>query len=379
MPQRKSLPAARVLWLLIAAALAIRIAAALARPPIGPDEVVYVRMAETLAAGEGLPDGDSPANLPPLLPLFTAGIAAVVRNYIVAAYIVVTVFGSLTLLPVYLLGKELAGKREGLMAAALVAVTPLFVDLSSRIYSDSVFGFFLVLGIVFGRHMLRGCRIPCGTLSGAALGMAYLAHPSALYYAVILVALAVIVALDRGIWRQMAKALAFFALFFLLYLAPYMLYLRAELGRWTLSGGTSLPGAIAWQVSGPFGGLFNLEFPFWLWLLLGLGLFSSAWTRSRAAAVGYLLVMMAPALILMTFYVDIRFFMPAALLMMIWVAQGWARLEGWAGETVSISFPQEIRPRLERWVPWVVGAAVLAPLLVAAAAAVRGNPLQILL
>lgn len=420
----KSLKSGKILALLILAALAIRVLAALTRPMIQLDETAYVRMAENLAGGKGLLDitGLTATHFSPLLPLLIAGVATIVRNYVLAAYIVVTVFGSLILLPVYLLGKELVSERVGLAAAALMAVTPLFVDYSSRIYSESVYIFFLVLAIVFGRHMLRGCRIPCGTLSGAALGMAYLANPSAVFYLVALVALAVIVAFVRGIWRQMAKALVFFLMFFLLYGAPYVYFLHAELGKWTYSG--KMPGNIyasthnlrvntlEWEKD-----LLNLSednqevkaltlaekddpasfmlrhplqaakifakqtyifyneelprvFPLWLLPLLGLGLFARGWSRRRATGVGYLLLMMVPALLILTMYAHSRFFMPFVPLVMIWVAEGWIKLQDWGSETVSFIFTQRLQPQIKKWVPWMIGVAVLLPLFVFSAATV---------
>lgn len=42
------------------------------------------------------------------------------------------------LLPTYLLGRDFVNRRVGLMAAGLLAVSPLFIDFSSRVYSESI-------------------------------------------------------------------------------------------------------------------------------------------------------------------------------------------------------------------------------------------------
>jgi len=417
----------RVLALLMLAALLVRILAVLTRPMIQLDETAYVRMAENLAAGNGLFEitGVNSTHFSPLLPLLTAGVAFIVRNYVIAAYIVVVVFGCLMLLPAYLLGKELANEKIGLMTAALLAVSPIFVDYSSRIYTESVYIFFLLLAVVFGHHMLKGCRIPCGTLAGAALGMAYLANPSAVFYLVALVVLAVIVAFIRGTWRRMAKALAVFLLFFLLYATPYVIFLHSELGTWTYSG--KVPGNIyastnnlrhgtlAWEkdllsltddhqevhsmrledertplsfiLLSPKQAMrnfvqqshifyteqLNLVLPLWLLPLLGLGLLARGWSRRRAAAVGYLLVMMLPALLILAMYAHTRFFMPFVPFVLIWVAEGWQRFEIWGDETVLFSFPEKSKNRWKRWAPAVVGVMVIAPLLLFSAATVKSQ------
>lgn len=399
-------------------ALAIRVLAVLTRPLIQLDETAYVSMAENLAAGLGPLEitGKSTTYFSPLLPLLIAGVATVVRSYVAAGYVVVVAFGSLITLPAYLLGKEFLGRRVGLMLAALVAVMPLMVDYSSRIYSESVYVFFLLLAVVFGRHMLLGCRIPCGTLAGASLGMAYLANPAAIFYVVVLVLLAVVVGLARGIPRQMARALTFFLIFFAIYAIPYVLFLHAELGRWTYTGKNvdvnaytasldldyetgefeqvamaltedkrdivvnnleKQPGPIGLFVENPvrqlkifaqqgyklYDELLSQVIPIWLLPLMGLGLFAQGWSRRRLAAWGYLLLMLTPSLLILSIFAVPRFFLPYLAIALVWVAAGWSRLEEWGGETLALDFDPGVAGRWRRFVPWAVGAVVLLPVL----------------
>ncbi len=415
--QKKFWGPGKTLALIFAGALVLRVLLVLTRQMIQLDETAYVRMAENLASGNGLLDitGLTSTHFSPLLPFFIAGVAAIVRNFILAAYIVVVVFGALVTIPGFLLGKEMGGNRVGLALAALLAVTPVLVDNSTLIYTESLYVFFLLIAIVFGRHMLLGCRIPCGTLAGGALGLAYLDNPSAVFYFVALLLLALAVAWRRGIWRQMGKALLFFAVFFLVYAIPYVVFLHAELGKWTYSGKSPgniytasrnlRAGTLDWEkdlmslvdngtqikilqlqdsddpasslIHSPVQGarifirqsyifyneVISQVFPLWLLPLLGLGLFAQGWSRRRAAAVGYLLIMMIPALLILTMYAYSRFFIPFVPLVMLWVAHGWLRLEDWGAETVDIVFQQPRSRRYRRWAPWVIGAAVLLPLL----------------
>lgn len=402
-----------IMALLVLFALAVRVLAALKRPMIQLDETAYVRMAENLASGGGLLDitGLTTTHFSPLLPLLIAGLAAVTRNYITAAFAVVTIFGSLLLIPTYLLGRELSGERVGLMAAALMAMTSLFVDYSSRVYSESVYIFFLLLALVFGLRLIRERRVLWGVAAGASLGLAYLSNPSAVFYLLALTGLAVASVIARGNWRQMARGLVLFLTCFLVIAAPYVIYLHGEQGKWTYSG--KAPGNIyasthnlrvntldwekdllALTENGLEVRAFTLEnegdpasvflkhplqgakilarqgyifyseeltkiFPLWLLPLMGLGLFGSAWDRRRVADVGYLLLMMLPAVLILTMYAHSRFFMPFVPLVMIWVAQGWQRLEGWGGETIPLVFSQRSQPFLERLAPWLIGAMIL--------------------
>ncbi|MHB1002487.1 MAG: ArnT family glycosyltransferase [Thermoleophilia bacterium] len=425
------LKAGRILIGIMVAAFVIRILAALTRPLIQLDETAYVSMAENLAAGFGPLEitGESTTYFSPLLPLLIAGVAVVVRNYVTAGYVVVVTFGSLITLPAYLLGKEFLGKRAGLMMAALVAVMPLMVDFSSRIYSESVYVFFLLLAVVFGRHMLLGCRIPCGTLAGASLGMAYLANPAAVFYVVALVLLAVVVGLARGIPWQMARALAFFLVFFVIYAIPYVLFLHAELGRWTYTGKNvdvnaytasldldyetrefeqvamaltedkrgivvnnleKQPGPIGLLIEHPerqlkifarqgyklYDELLSRIIPVWLLPLIGLGLFAQGWSRRRLAAWAYLVLMLAPALLIVSIFVVPRFFIPYLAIVLVWVAAGWLRLEQWGGETLALDFEPGAAGRWGRRVPWAIGAVVLLPVLAYTAVTIGGQGYQ---
>ncbi len=414
----------RILFLLVLGALAIRAVAALTRPMIQLDETAYVRMAENLAGGHGLLDisGSTSTHFSPLPSFFIAGLAVLARNYILAAYIIVTVFGSLILIPTYLLGRELSGQRVGLLAAALMAVTPLFVDYSSRIYSESLYIFFLGMALVLGLRMIRGGGLLNGTLTGVSLGFAYLSDPEAVYYVVVFAGLAIMVGLVRHSWSQLGKSLLLFVLLFLTIAAPYIIFLHSQLGKWTYSGKISQGNFYAathnlrfntldWEKdqlqisSNGHIRLYDLQnqgdpltiffrypvlsakifarqtykfysqvlgniIPLWLLPLLGLGLFAGAWTRRRAAGVGYLLLMMAPALLILAMYAHDRFFMPFVPLIMIWVAEGWKRIEEWGRKTIALNFGQRSQPFLQRWAPWIIGVIVLLPLLLFSAVTV---------
>ena len=110
-----------VLLLIGLLAFGLRLAAALTRPMLQLDETIYARMAENLATGKGFVDltGAPTAHFSPLFPSIIAGVSFILRNYAVSGYAVVIVFGSLIVIPTYLLGRELISERVGLMAAAL--------------------------------------------------------------------------------------------------------------------------------------------------------------------------------------------------------------------------------------------------------------------
>jgi len=418
-PENRQAPG-RILALIVGLSFILHIVMTLKRSTLQFDEIEYVRMAENLGAGRVPLDvtGLTSTHFTALLPLCIAAARMVLRDYVLSAYVVVTVFWSLITVPTYLLGRGLANQKVGLMAAALVAVAPAFVVNQEYVYSESLFIFFLLFAVVFGRHMFRGCRVPCSTLAGASLGLAYLANPAALYYVFIFAAIAVGVSLKRGVWSHMLRAFGIFLFFFTIFALPYVIFLHSELGKWTYTGKTAAGpiyaatnrladkplqegdaqlGALtedgrdilllkmegdtsssdpvnfilhnpkqalknfAGQLTAFHNDVLGTLIPLTLLPLLGLGLFASGWTRRGATGVGYLLLMMGPAVLDLMLLAYPRYFLVFVPMAMVWVALGWSRLEAWGSESVELSLDDGGASRYRRWVPWVVGVLVLLP------------------
>lgn len=414
----------RILVLVMLLALAVRILATSTRSMIQFDETAYVRIAENLASGKGPLDisGLTTTHFTLLLPMMITALAFVLGDYVLSGYVIVTIFGVLVLVPTFLLGKELAGERVGLMAAALVAVSPIFVGTSEYIYTENIFIFFLLMSIFFIWQLLRRWRLSCASLAAVSLGLAYLANPLAVLYLVLFLVLAIAVALRKGVMRRLAVTMGLFLAVFFIVASPYIIFLHGELGRWTLSGKESFAhnnfaathdlrrddvkqweaaitaldesgeeivalsieriGIMDFFLSQPawaakiflkqsyefYTGILHQVIPLWLLPLIGLGLFGRGWNRRRAAGVGYLSLMMLPGVLILAMLAFTRFFMPFVPLAMIWVGQGWQRLEQWGGETAYLSFVEPRSSQIKRRVPWLVGIAVLLPVLAMSAA-----------
>ncbi len=417
--QKKSWLSPRKALIMIALlAFVMRLLAVLTRPMLQLDETIYARMAENLINGQGFVDltGNATAHFSPLFPAIIAAVSMIFRDYAIAGYAVVIVFGTLIVIPTYLLGRELIGERVGLMAAALIAVIPLFVDYSSRLYSESVYIFFLMMALFFAWQMLGKRRLPCAAMAGLSLGLAYLVNPSTVFYIFLIVGLAVVVSLKQRAFKQMLKPLVLFLAVFSIFALPYITFIHNVTGKWTYTGKESYEqvftathnlrygtlewekqasaltddGRESWMARAESGddivsylalhpkqaikifvnqsNVFYTEqlarvMPLWLLMLLGLGLFARDWDRRRAAAVGFIFLMMSPALIILAMYATDRFFMPFVPPALILVAIGWRKLEQWGIETISLSLRG---PRRELWrklVPWLIGFAVLAPVI----------------
>ena len=76
-------------------------------------------------------------------------------------------------------------------------------------------------------------------------------------------------------------------------------------------------------------------FPFYLLILVGLGLFGAAWSRERLLKEVFLLLCTCPVLIFLAFHIEIRYFAPAFPILLIWTANGLAALGRWLCKTVE--------------------------------------------
>lgn len=412
--------AGRILALLVTAAVVVRVLVTLTRDMVQYDETAYLRMAENLAAGRGLLDisGLTTTHFTPLLPMLIAGLAVIVRNYVLAGYIVAIIFSSLILIPTFLLGRELFDERVGLYAAALMIAAPIFITTSEFIYSEVVYIFFLLMGAFFGWHMLRRGRLQSGMATGLSLGLAYLANPEALFYVVVLLVLAAVIAVRKRGRAKLLTSAALFGAAFLVFALPYIFFLHAELGRWTYTG-KSTAGPIygvthnisssdtlesekqLLALTGEDGEplIFTLErtkinpvsfivqhpklatrtflketyrfysevlpavFPLWLLPMLGLGLFARGWNRPRAVAVGFMALLTTPALLFLAMYAHPRYFMPFVPLAMIVTGSGWRELGRWSDESAGYISGEKWQRRIRGWAPWFIGAAMLLPML----------------
>ncbi|MHB8168344.1 MAG: ArnT family glycosyltransferase [Thermoleophilia bacterium] len=409
-----------ILALIIIAAAVIRAWAAHTHPLIMNDETVYARMAQNLRAGH-LPwdiTGNADTIWTPLLPMTMAALMTIVHSAVTTGYIIDIVFGSLLLIPTFLLGTEMVNRRVGLMAAALMAVSPLFVDYSSMIYSESMYIFFFLFGIYFGWRLLTQKTWTAGLLAGISLGFAYVANPTAIGYLAILALLALVVAHVSHSWRRMLKPVLLMVIVFFVIGAPYIFFLHSQLHQWTFTGkdvsGKSAAldhgwdnqttwndGALALtpdgtetqidyvvQTSGGESTLaalfhhpgqrlrtffqdlrdFEQDLPhvFFIGLLplLGLGLFMNAWNLARAKRVGYTFLLILPVIPMLSVWFDnARFFMPFVPLVMIWIANGWRQLEIWGQQTLAQCLKSGRKSSLVRLAPWIVGFLVLVPIL----------------
>ncbi len=94
-----------------------------------------------------------------------------------APWLVNPLLAALSVILVYLLGKEIYGPKVGRLAAVLCAISPWFLVMSSTMMSHTASLFFAVLFLLFLFRSIGRPTILNGILAGAGLGVAFLIRP----------------------------------------------------------------------------------------------------------------------------------------------------------------------------------------------------------
>ena len=178
----------------------------------------------------------------PLYPLLVGVSSLFFSDLKFAASFVSVVAGTLTVAAVYFLIRDLYGRAEAGAGAALAAAYPQLVLYSAVFLTEATYTLLFVCGMHAGWLALsrRGGRH--FLLAGLAFGACYLVKPEAFAYAGLLtfVAAASAFVARRLLTKETLLNVALVAVGFLVLAAPYVLYLRAQTGRWTLSEKTAM-------------------------------------------------------------------------------------------------------------------------------------------
>jgi 4-amino-4-deoxy-L-arabinose transferase-like glycosyltransferase len=105
----------------------------------------------------------------PVLRLFCDGSPPGPASYL-AARGLVAAFGALNVALLYRLGEEMLGRRAGLLAALLLAVSPVAVETAHTVKPDVVLQTFVLLALLAFRRV--GPSVRGDVVSGVALGLA---------------------------------------------------------------------------------------------------------------------------------------------------------------------------------------------------------------
>lgn len=175
----------------------------------------------------------------PMYPFLIAIMSLLVRNFELAGRLVSAISGSLVILPVFFLTKNLFGKKTACLSAILIALYPVLAFSSTNVLTESTYMLLSISGIAVGWLALKKGSKILGLVTGLFFGMSYLTRPEGIGCLIVFLWWGITLALVRLTKKKMAKeiiiVLLFSAISCLLISSPYLIYLRKEMGKWSLS------------------------------------------------------------------------------------------------------------------------------------------------
>jgi 4-amino-4-deoxy-L-arabinose transferase-like glycosyltransferase len=196
----------RSLLLIALVAVLLRLGVVLATPHYVPfgDPADYQRHAVSIAAGHGFAPsqlarpGSPSAFRPPAYPYLLGAAYAVAGTHLTLGRLIGAALGTLAVLLVAVLGRELAGRRVGLLAGALAAVFPPLIMLGASLPSESLFvPLELAVAVCLVRLVRRPGELRWALLAGALCGAAALTRTVGILFLLPAVAVAATAGTER--------------------------------------------------------------------------------------------------------------------------------------------------------------------------------------
>lgn len=326
----------------------------------GSDQMQEIALGQEFAAGNFY--GVLDTYWAPLYPILIGIASRFIDSPVVPAMVVSVLAGSLIVPLTYIFVLQSYNRRKAFIAAAFAFFFPHLINSVVTLGSENVFiALVLTVLIVTWYAVLAGSTLLC-FLAGFLLGLAYLCRPEAFGY-LLYIALVVVA---HSIWEKSPilsitmPQIAVILLGFFLIATPYLLYLRSETGRWTISGKTEINTIVGEldaetdSVGGRTGPpikevakyfVYNLIevqkalpvlLPLQLWLFVGLGLFGNAWGKVRFEREFFLILF-----VLVTIFgyaaavVQLRYLYVLLPILFGWTAHGIVNFVNWLNDTVQ--------------------------------------------
>lgn len=158
-------------------------------PGVG-DFFYYHGIANGLAAGRGFVDpfvstdaAPYPSALhPPLWPLALAAASKLGATTLLAHRLVGCLIGAAVVAVVGLLGRQVAGERVGLIAAAIAAVYPTLVAADGSLMSETLYGLWVAIALLLAYRLLQRPGVGLAAVLGAVIGLAALTRGEAVLF-----------------------------------------------------------------------------------------------------------------------------------------------------------------------------------------------------
>ena len=207
----------------------------------GVDGVGYAISGRNLLSGLGYSYQGSPQLANPPFYSILIGISwLLIRNLEFSGQIVSVISGSLLVIPIFYLAKEMYTRQAGILCAIFVVVCPPLIFGSTEVRVASLYTLLLWAAVAIGWKALRSRSLFWSALIGLVIALCYLTRAEAIMLLPIFLLLYLLLfKLKVGVSSSIAKSIVSKSVLliaaFALVSSPFWVFLYGQTGRWTLS------------------------------------------------------------------------------------------------------------------------------------------------
>jgi 4-amino-4-deoxy-L-arabinose transferase-like glycosyltransferase len=205
---------------------------------IYPDACTYMSISKSILNGKLFTDFRDGIDtiLPPLYPLFSSGAYLFLQSYELSALVVSLLMGSLLIIPVYYLAKLIYGEKAAWISALFIFFSPVLINWSVAMYTESLFILLFVSAITVGLYALEKDKGVWFFYAGILTGLAYMTRIMGIILLAILgIWIIIHYIVNKVRYKKMVSMVLALILGFIIITAPYLLYMHSFFGKWTLT------------------------------------------------------------------------------------------------------------------------------------------------
>lgn len=225
-----------IISFLLLSAFAIRFLLLSTEEMISTDAVQYLTFGKNIMLGKGfLSDGSHFPDIirPPLYPVLIAISHLFIQDLELAGRAVSILFGSLLVIPLFLLTREFFGRKPAILSAILILMHPVLTETSISACTDATFIFILMVTLFLGWLAIDRKKGIYYFFVGISFAISYLTRQvGILFFLMYLFVILLFLRSDSMSLRYILRGFTSLLIGFLILFIPYMLWVQSCSGRW---------------------------------------------------------------------------------------------------------------------------------------------------
>ncbi|MFQ5787958.1 MAG: ArnT family glycosyltransferase [Thermodesulfobacteriota bacterium] len=225
----------RYVWILLIISLSVRIYLSFFTYVIENDSVAFMQIARYFADGDFL--SGLRHDYHPLYSFLMTVMYKVIPDMEISGTIVSILFGTLTVIVFYLIGKSVFDRKISFVSSVILALHPYAVRFSADIISESTYFFFFISALGLGFFAITKKKLSLFALTGICSAFAYLTRPEGI--GIVIIVASWYVFKDclkiKAVWKEKLISIFILVISFFIFSSPYLVYIKKETGSWSLT------------------------------------------------------------------------------------------------------------------------------------------------